>query len=217
LGERDEPQTGTHSGSTEEGAASKPAQTPADKQAPSNPADANEVLLRDMSGLKAQLTRVTRDADLASDLLQDAIVTALQKLEAGEIEHRGQLDGYVYRVALNHLRNHRRKDKSPVSGPDALSELVDTEGEARPGKTIARGQFSRVVTRLLKEMTSPRDREVLIRFYLQEEDRGALCRSLALTELQFNRVIFRARGRFRELLERRGYDKGDFLSIGLAL
>src|ERR1044071_4820948 len=129
------------------------------------------MLLRDMSGLKAQLTRVTRDAELAADLLQDAIVTALQKLEAGEIEHRGQLDGYVYRVALNHLRNYRRKDKSPVSGPDALPELVDTEGEARPGKSIARGQFSRVVTRLLKEMTSPRDREVLIRFYLQEEDR----------------------------------------------
>jgi RNA polymerase sigma-70 factor (ECF subfamily) len=170
-----------------------------------------------MSGLKAQLTRVTRDADLAADLLQDAIVTALQKLEAGEIEHRGQLDGYVYRVALNHLRNHRRKDKSAVSGPDELTDLVDAEGEARPGKAIAKGQFSRVVTRLLKEMTSPRDREVLVRFYLQEEDRGALCRSLALTELQFNRVIFRARGRFRELLERRGYDKGDFLGIALAL
>jgi RNA polymerase sigma-70 factor, ECF subfamily len=175
------------------------------------------MLLRDMSGLKAQLTRVTRDAELAADLLQDAIVTALQKLEAGEIEHRGQLDGYVYRVALNHLRNHRRKDKSPVSTPDTLSELVDTEGEAKPSRAIAGSQFTRVVTQLLKEMSSPRDREVLIRFYLQEEDRSALCRSLALTDLQFNRVIFRARGRFRELLERRGYGKADFLAIGLAL
>ncbi len=178
---------------------------------------AHEMLLRDMSGLKAQLTRVTRDAELAADLLQDAIVTALQKLEAGEIEHRGQLDGYVYRVALNHLRNHRRKDKSPVSTPDTLSELVDTEGEARPSRAIAGSQFTRVVTQLLKEMSSPRDREVLIRFYLQEEDRSALCRSLALTDLQFNRVIFRARGRFRELLERRGYGKADFLAVGLAL
>jgi len=175
------------------------------------------MLLRDMSGLKAQLTRVTRDAELAADLLQDAIVTALQKLEAGEIEHRGQLDGYVYRVALNHLRNYRRKDKSPVSGPDSLTDLVDADGENRPARVIQGGQFGTVVTRLLKEMSSPRDREVLIRFYLQEEDRSALCRSLALTDLQFNRVIFRARARFRELLERRGYGKADLLSIGLAL
>ncbi len=182
---------------------------------------AQEVLLRDMSGLKAQLTRVTRDAELAADLLQDAIVTALQKLEAGEIEHRGQLDGYVYRVALNHLRNYRRKDKSAISGPDTLPELVDAEGEARPTRTIVGGQFGSLVTQLLKEMSSPRDREVLIRFYLQEEERGALCQSLALTDLQFNRVIFRARGRFRELLEKRGYGKSDFLAsllaIGLAL
>jgi RNA polymerase sigma-70 factor, ECF subfamily len=175
------------------------------------------MLLRDMSGLKAQLTRITRNPDLAADLLQDAIVTALQKLEAGEIEHRGQLDGYVYRVALNHLRNYRRKDKSAVSGPEVLPEIVDSEGEQRPARTILGGQFGTVVTQLLKEMTSPRDREVLIRFYLQEEDRGAICQSLALTDLQFNRVIFRARGRFRELLERRGFGRSDFLAIGLAL
>lgn len=181
------------------------------------PEGAQEMLLRDMSGLKAQLTRVTRDPDLAADLLQDAIVTALQKLEAGEIEHRGQLDGYVYRVALNHLRNYRRKDKSAVSGPDALPEIEDTEAEQRPARSILGGQFGTVVAQLLKDMSSPRDREVLIRFYLQEEDRGAICRSLALTDLQFNRVIFRARGRFRELLERRGYGRSDFLAIGLAL
>ena len=180
-------------------------------------ADAHETLLRDMSGLRAQLTRVTRDADLAADLLQDAVVTALQKLKNGEIEHRGQLDGYVYRVALNHLRNYRRKDKSPVSDPASTVELVDAEGETRPTRAIEGRQWAAVVAKLLKEMTSERDREVLIRFYLQEEDKGALCRSLALTELQFNRVIFRARERFRHLLEHRGFGKTDFLAIGLAL
>src|SRR5262249_38258070 len=117
LAERDAPVTDTRSG--QEGA--------------------HEMLLRDMSGLKAQLTRVTRDAELAADLLQDAIVPALQKLEAGEIEHRGQLDGYVYRVALNHLRNYRRKDKSAVSGPEALPELVDADSEQRPARVVEGG------------------------------------------------------------------------------
>src|SRR5271170_7852123 len=74
--------------------------------------------LRDMAGLQAQLARVIRDRDLAADILQDAVVTALQKLRAGEISDRAQLDGYVYRVALNHFRNHLRKDKSRVSDHD---------------------------------------------------------------------------------------------------
>ena len=170
-----------------------------------------------MSGLRAQLTRVTGDAELAADLLQDAIVTALQKLRTGDIEHRAQLDGYVYRVALNHLRNYRRKDKSSVSDPDAATEMPDTDAEARPARLVEGRQWAAVARRLLLDLPSPRDREVLVRFYLREEKRADLCSSLGLTDLQFNRVIFRARERFRELLEQKGYDKTDFLAIGLAL
>jgi len=58
--------------------------------------------------------------------------------------------------------------------------------------------------------------DTLIRL-LPLADSAAMLKSLALTDLQFNRVIFRARGRLRELLERRGYGKSDFLAIGLAL
>jgi RNA polymerase sigma-70 factor (ECF subfamily) len=177
----------------------------------------HKALLRDMSGLKAQLTRVTRDADVAEDLLQDAIVTALNKLRTGEIEHRSQLDGYVYRVALNHFRNYRRKDKSSVSDPDSASLLEDASAEARPTLAIQTEQWGGVVRRLLRELPSPRDREVLVRFYLREEERGALCRSLGLTELQFNRVIFRARERFRELLEDKGFGKSDLLCVALSI
>jgi RNA polymerase sigma-70 factor (ECF subfamily) len=180
-------------------------------------AEEHKTLLRDMSGLKAQLTRVTRDADVAEDLLQDAIVTALKKLQTGEIEHRSQLDGYVYRVALNHFRNYRRKDKSSVSDSEGASLLEDAAAEARPALAIQTEQWAGVVRRLLREMSSPRDREVLVRFYLKEEERGSLCRSLGLTDLQFNRVIFRARERFRELLEDKGFGKSDLLSVALSL
>jgi RNA polymerase sigma-70 factor (ECF subfamily) len=169
-----------------------------------------------MSGLRAQLTRVTRNADVAADLLQDAIVTALQKLRSGEIEHRAQLDGYVYRVALNHFRNYRRKDKSTVSDSEGASTLEDTGAEARPVKSIQTEQWAGLVRRVLREMSSARDREVLVRFYLKEEERSALCHSLGLTDLQFNRVIFRARERFRELLEHAGFGKSDLFSLLVA-
>jgi RNA polymerase sigma-70 factor (ECF subfamily) len=174
-------------------------------------------LLSDMSGLQAQLHRVVRDPDLASDLLQDAIVTALQKLRAGEINSRAGLDGYVYRVALNHLRNHRRKDKSHLSTPQAAEELPETGGHGHPAESLESRQWARVVSDLLKELDSERDRELLVRFYLHEESKAQLCRQFELTDLNFNRVIFRARDRFRDLLERRGWRKSDFLSIAVIL
>jgi RNA polymerase sigma-70 factor (ECF subfamily) len=169
-----------------------------------------------MSGLRAQLTRVTRNADVAADLLQDAVVTALRKLRSGEIEHRAQLDGYVYRVALNHFRNYRRKDKSSVSDPEGASTLEDASAESRPARSIQCEQWAGLVRKVLREMSSARDREVLVRFYLKEEERSDLCHSLGLTDLQFNRVIFRARERFRELLEHSGFGKSDLFSFLVA-
>jgi hypothetical protein len=54
------------------------------------------------------------------------VVTALQKLRAGEIANRTQLDGNVYLVALIHLRNHLRKDRScVVSDHDFQADLTD--------------------------------------------------------------------------------------------
>jgi hypothetical protein len=40
------------------------------------------------------------------------------------------MSGLSHRVALNHLRNHRRKDRTGVSSADAVDELQATEGDA---------------------------------------------------------------------------------------
>ena len=48
-------------------------------------------------------------------------------------------------------------------------------------------------------VSSDRDREILFRFYLAEDDKERICRDLGLTAVHFNRVLFRARERFREL------------------
>ena len=56
-----------------------------------------------------------------------------------------------------------------------------------------------------------RDREIIKRFYLDEEDKAEICRSMGLSPLHFDRVMFRARQRVRVLLETKGFDKSDFL------
>lgn len=177
-----------------------------------------QAILRNMTGLRAQLARVTGNVELAADLLQDAVVTALQKLRAGEISDPSHLDGYVYRVALNHLRNHRRKNKLLAANSDDVGDLAAEDGDSsRVAKQFEADQWARLVKQLLQEMPVVRDRELLVRFYLREESKEDLCREFGLTELHFNRVIHRARDRFRELLQRRGLGKSDFLSIGVIL
>ena len=172
-----------------------------------------QVILRNMAGLRAQLARVTGSMELASDLLQDAVVTALQKLRAGQISDPAHLDGYVYRVALNHLRNYRRKDRSRTATSEELSEPLESTESSRPVKDLEVDQWARMVKQLLQQVPLARDRELLVRFYLDEESKQELCQAFGLTELHFNRVIHRARDRFKDLLQRRGLTKSDFLSI----
>jgi len=80
--------------------------------------------------------------------------------------------------------------------------------------------MGRGARRMLDEMPAERDRDLLVRFYLNDEAKEEICRELRLSEQHFNRVIFRARNRFRELLEHRGFWKADLLTlvaIGLIL
>jgi RNA polymerase sigma-70 factor, ECF subfamily len=167
---------------------------------------------RDYPGLRALILRRVRDPEVAADILQDAAVTTLEKLRSGEIAHPENLGGYLYRVALNHLRNHRRKDRSAFSSADALDELPASENDS-DWENVGGLQWATAARRMLEEMPVARDREVLVRLYLNDEDREKICRELELTEEHFNRVIFRARNRFRALVEHRGFRKTDLLTI----
>jgi RNA polymerase sigma-70 factor (ECF subfamily) len=153
-----------------------------------------------------------RDPDAAADILQDAAVTTLQKLRSGEIARPENLGGYLYRVALNHLRNHRRKDRSSLSSAEALEELSSEENREDWGN-IGERQWATAARRMLDEMPVARDRAILIRFYLEDADKETICNELQLSEDHFNRVIFRARNRFRELIEHRGFRKADLLTV----
>ncbi len=178
----------------------------------SDPVSQLTAVYRDYPGLRALILQRVRDPDVAADILQDAAVTTLEKLRSGAIAHPENLGGYLYRVALNHLRNYRRKDRSALSSAEGLEELADGDDDG-DCERVGRSQWYVAVRQLLEEMPAERDREILARFYLGDEDKGKICRELNLSQQHFNRVIFRARNRFREILERRGFWKADVLSV----
>jgi RNA polymerase sigma-70 factor (ECF subfamily) len=195
--------------------AALPEMLPAQSDVPApvtDPASHLAAVYRDFPGLRALILRRVRDPELAADILQDAAVTTLEKLRRGEIARPQNLGGYLYRVALNHLRNHRRKDRSALSSPEALDQLPASDNDPHC-ENVGTPQWATAVRRMLEELPAARDRELLVRFYLDDEDRERICRDLRLSEEHFNRVIFRARNRFRELIEHRGFRKADLLTL----
>lgn len=154
------------------------------------------------NGLLYLLLRRTRDEDRARDLLQDTFYIAIKKLREIDLESPERLAGYLrgiaIRVALNAGRR-RQHEPYPID-VEAVAQIRDRE----PGQFdhIAREQTKAAVHRLLRSMPMRRDREILTRFYVKDQDKEEICQALGLDSLHFNRVLFRAKKRFRKLLEK---------------
>jgi RNA polymerase sigma factor (sigma-70 family) len=172
----------------------------------SNPFAHLTVTYRDYPGLRALILKRVRDPEVAADILQDAAVTTLERLRRGEIAHPENLGGYLYRVAINHLRLHRRRERMVRYAPDTTQLELLTDEAPSPEREFVRSDWTWAATRMLSEVQPVRDRELLIRFYLNDESKEDICRHFRMSSEHFNRVIFRARNRFRELLEKRGFD-----------
>lgn len=160
-----------------------------------------ELFARPISQL---LARQTNRRPEAEDLFQETFRLALDKLRRGELREPDRLPGFLAGLARNLAIDHyraiqrRRTDTGidhlealPASKPSALHQVLDLEKVRR-------------VRQLLGELTVPRDREVLFRFYLGEEDRETIAADLGVDVLQLNRILHRARQRYKELAEKPG-------------
>lgn len=165
------------------------------------------------AGLQLLLQRRIKDSAIAADMLNEAVATAITHLRVGRIAEPERLPGYVYRVALNLYRNYRREfDNRPElrASADDVQQLAGSDRD--PGDSLDPSLLQQVRA-LILSLPTPRDREIVKRFYLDEEEKEAICQSLALAPLHFDKVIFRARQRMRSLLEAKGFLRSDFFSI----
>jgi DNA-directed RNA polymerase specialized sigma24 family protein len=67
-----------------------------------------------------------------------------------------------------------------------------------PERLAIRSENVEVALRILNSIAR-RDREVLVRFYLDEQPAEQICREMNLTETQFRLIKSRAKARFGEL------------------
>jgi RNA polymerase sigma-70 factor (ECF subfamily) len=166
--------------------------------------DAEEAMVRRYGpGLLYLLKRRTRDPELALDLRQDTFRVAIEKLRSSRLDEPERLAAYLRGVALNLWIAQQRKSsrRATTADSDAVEEAAD-EHTAGPFENVSREQVRDAVGVLLGELGTPRDREVLKRLYLEDQDKEVICAALGVDATHFNRVLFRAKQRFRELLLR---------------
>jgi RNA polymerase sigma-70 factor, ECF subfamily len=161
-----------------------------------------ELVGRYARGVSIIIRRVVRNAAVAADLTQDTFRIALEKIRRGDLREPEKLSSFVCSVARNLAIGHHRKSSREES-------LTGIE-EDRPLQDPAPGQLEEllqkekatIVRRVINELPTERDRQLLFRFYIAEEEKEQICAEFGLTGLHFNRVLFRARERYKELYEK---------------
>jgi len=166
-------------------------------------ASAEEELVRRYSrGLVYLLRRLGASPELADDLHQETFRVVLERLRRKGLDDPAGLAAFLRGTARNLMTAERRKTarRRTDADDDELAQAVHPSPNQL--SSVLHDEEAEIVRTLINELPTDRDRQLLLRFYVAEEEKDAICAALALDSLHFNRVLFRARQRFKELLER---------------
>jgi len=176
----------------------------------------SELIRQFEPGLRVLLRRRTGgDLGLLHDLVQETLLVVLQRLRGAGIDDPHKLAAFAAQTARNLAIASLRKTERQKTDVDSEA----TERNADPALGVeamaADAEAALAVRALLRELPQVRDRLMLKRFYLEDHDKEVICQELNLTEAAFNQALSRARKRFRQILEERGFSKRDLLNLGI--
>lgn len=149
--------------------------------------------------VKFTLKRAIRDAADGDDIFQETFRIALEKIRQGKVRCPERLGGFVIKVAkyaaISFYRNATR-----------YQSLKDGDEEVTPSDKPLQGLITQETCSWLRGMIPglkcARDRQVLQRFYLDEEDKQTICEDLGMTSKNFNQIIYRAKKRLKKIIRR---------------
>lgn len=146
------------------------------------------------------LGRRTADSELAADLQQEALLIVLEKLRVNALNEPEKLGAYLQQTAVNLYIGHvRRQVRQQTASNTELIESLSSETDQYVD--LLRERAASAVLEVIASLSNERDRLIMKAFYIDEKEKAVICAELDLSHRHFDRVISRARDRFRKLVE----------------
>jgi RNA polymerase sigma-70 factor, ECF subfamily len=158
-----------------------------------------ELVTRYGNGVAIIIRRIAKDPFVTDDLCQETFRLVIEKVRRREVREPERFSGYICSLARNLAIDHARRVRTTQTLEEAESNPALFDPAPDPLKTLLEKEKVNAVRQVLTELTASRDREILHRFYIVEEDKEQICAELGLSGIHFNRVLHRARERFKEL------------------
>lgn len=139
-----------------------------------------------------------RSQDDAQDIYQTVFTLVISKLRKGELKNPEGLPAWLCTIARTQATMFYRSDRLTQEFKEDQMDESNSKPPT-PYDEIVKQEHLDAVRQILQELKHPRDREVLDRFYLQEQSKDQVCEEMGMNRDQLNRVLSRARERFKKL------------------
>jgi RNA polymerase sigma-70 factor (ECF subfamily) len=160
-------------------------------------------------GIRYYLCRQLGPQEL-EDKVHDTFLIVVNAIKRGDLREPDRLMGFVRTVVRRQVAAyieqavHTRRDQA-----DLESGVSVVDRKQNPEQAAILGQKAALMKSVLAAM-SDRDREILKRFYIDEQSQEEICREMELTETQFRLLKSRAKTKFGELGRKRLANNGIF-------
>jgi len=169
-----------------------------------------EFLYRQFSrGIRYYLCRHLGPEEL-DDRVHDTFLVVVQAIKKGDLREPERLMGFVRTIVRRQVAAYidqavqTRRDQADI---ECGVTVVDGKGD--PEQQAIALQKKQLMKSVLDSL-SKRDRDILVRFYLNEESQEQICREMDLTETQFRLLKSRAKARFGEIGKKKLSSSGIF-------
>jgi RNA polymerase sigma-70 factor (ECF subfamily) len=110
-----------------------------------------------------------------------------------------RLSGFICSIAKNLALDYARKERKATKESEIGSSEQIPDPSSDQFEQLWRKRKAGLVRQVVNELNVKRDRELIFRYFIAEEDKDQICADLGLTRAQFNGIIHRALKRFKEL------------------
>jgi RNA polymerase sigma factor (sigma-70 family) len=140
------------------------------------------------------------DRQVVDDYVQEVLIIVMGAVRSGELRDPQCLMGFVRTVTRRQVALHIRGaivSRRRMVSVEATS-VPATPSRESPEALVALQQRIAAVEQILYALC-PRDREILVRFYCDEQDSAQICLEMRLTSTQFRLYKSRALAKCGEL------------------
>ena len=149
-------------------------------------------------GIRYYLCRHLGPEEL-DDRVHDTFLVVVNAIRKGDLREPERLMGFVRTIVRRQVAAYidqaiqTRRDQTDIE-----SGITVIDGKGDPEQQAIAKQKKDLMKSVLQSL-SKKDRDILVRFYLNEESQEKICRDMSLTETQFRLLKSRAKARFGEI------------------